>query len=86
MREKIVFKIIEMVKNTLSPNIDIDITIETFFDKNVSIDSIDLMRIVVLIEEEFDIYFGDDVPKVNSVKELVDMVELKINEKNRSSQ
>lgn len=56
-----------------------DITEDSYFEEDLNVDELELMEIVVLVEEEYDISFEpEEVEKITSIMDLVEFVFEKI--------
>lgn len=75
--------IIDIFKKKLeSFNINVSKINENTLIKDLGIDSLDLMHIVIEMEEKYGIFFEeDDLKKITTVKSLINIIELKNNEK-----
>lgn len=69
-------KIIEILKDVLRLDKDTEITRETNILMDLDGDSLDVIETVIDIEEEFDCEIKeDDLTKVQTVGDLIDLVE-----------
>lgn len=64
----------------VKPNVDsATVTMDSRLITDLGIDSLSMMLLAISVEDEFGIEFGDDA-NFNTVKEICDYVEAKINE------
>lgn len=74
-------KTFEILKKEIKDEFNKTVKIDTIF-REVGIDSIDLLNFVIKIEEKFNINFSDsELLKLNSVKDVVELIDQKINKK-----
>ena len=70
----------DVVRNLLAEEFSVDpdeITGETDFYEDLSADSLDMVEIIMSLEEHFDISIEME-DKINTVKELADLVDEKV--------
>ncbi len=82
MKREEIFKIVAQMINEINENNVQDIREESNLVKDLRLDSINLVNLQVLIEDEFHIYFNsmdDDMTEtLESVHSLIDKIEDKI--------
>lgn len=68
-------KIKMMISNQFNIDED-DITMDTSFRKDLGVDSIDLVELIMALEDEFDLEVEDDeVEKINTVGDAVNYID-----------
>jgi acyl carrier protein len=74
--------VFEKVANIISTKTKVkkeEITLDSDFELDLKLDSLDIVEIVMAIEEEFDITIpDDDVQKLRTVKDAVEYIRNKI--------
>lgn len=70
--------ILEIVKNTITNNLDVpieDIHLETDFQNDLDADSLDIVELIMELEVEFDIEINDDeLDKLRTVEDVVEYI------------
>ena len=75
-KDEISSRIIDVVKAFDKTTASANITNDTHFAKDLGLDSLDTVELLVAIEEEFDIEIPDKVAdEIKSVKEAVNYIE-----------
>lgn len=70
-------RIAEIVKEQLNIS-DVAITMDTSFEKDLAVDSLDLFELVMAIEEEYDIEIpSEDLERLTTVGEVVEYLKEK---------
>ncbi len=73
-------KLVEIISDKLGVSAD-EISMNTSFDEDLGVDSLDLFEIITLIEEEYDIEFQvEDTDKIKTVEDCVKFIEAAIAE------
>ncbi len=73
-------KLVEIISDKLGVSAD-EINMNTSFDEDLGVDSLDLFEIITLIEEEYDIEFQvEDTDKIKTVEDCVKFIEAAIAE------
>ncbi|UCS19548.1 ACP1 [Nakaseomyces glabratus] len=68
-------RVVDVIKAFDKTSASADITEDTLFHKDLKLDSLDTVELLVAIEEEFDVEFPDKVAdELKSVKETVDYI------------
>lgn len=74
--------VFEKVKKILSEQLEIEedkITIDSNLVEDLKADSLDIVELIMDLEQEFDLEIPDeDLPKVNSVRDVVEYIENKL--------
>ena len=74
--------VFEKVKKILSEQLEIEedkITIDSELVEDLKADSLDIVELIMDLEQEFDLEIPDeDLPKVNSVRDVVEYIENKL--------
>jgi acyl carrier protein len=74
--------VFEKVKKILSEQLEIEedkITIDSDLVEDLKADSLDIVELIMDLEQEFDLEIPDeDLPKVNSVRDVVEYIENKL--------
>jgi acyl carrier protein len=74
VKEEVVSKIKELIKNSLGVNED-EITPDSSFIDDLGADSLDIVELVMLIEKDFDIEIPDeDAEKIATVQDAIDYI------------
>lgn len=70
-------RIAEIVKEQLNIS-DVAITMDTSFEKDLAVDSLDLFELVMAIEEEYDVEIpSEDLERLTTVGEVVEYLKEK---------
>ena len=79
-KDEISQKLIEVVKNFVKGESSQNITADSKFHKDLGLDSLDTVELIVSIEEEFDTEIPDDVAdRLTSIRETIDYLASKNN-------
>jgi acyl carrier protein len=79
MQEDIVFEKLATIISTKTKVKKEEITLDSDFELDLKLDSLDIVEIVMAIEEEFNITISDDdVQKLKTVKDAVEYIRNKI--------
>ena len=79
MQEEVVFEKLATIISTKTKVKKEEITLDSDFEVDLKLDSLDIVEIVMAIEEEFDITIpDDDVQKLRTVKAAVEYIRNKI--------
>lgn len=74
--------VFEKVKKILSEQLEIEedkITIDSDLVEDLKADSLDIVELIMDLEQEFDLEIPDeDLPKVNTVRDVVEYIEKKL--------
>ena len=74
--------VFEKVKKILSNQLEIEedkITIDSDLVEDLKADSLDIVELIMDLEQEFDLEIPDeDLPKVTTVRDVVDYIENKL--------
>jgi acyl carrier protein len=74
--------VFEKVKKILSEQLEIEedkITIDSDLVEDLKADSLDIVELIMDLEQEFDLEIPDeDLPKVNTVRDVVEYIENKL--------
>ena len=64
-------RIVEIVKEQLNVS-DVAITADTSFEKDLEVDSLDLVELVMALEEEYDVEIpSEDLERLTTVGEVI---------------
>lgn len=70
-------KIVEIVKEQLNMQ-DVTITMETSFEKDLEVDSLDLFELVMALEEEYDVEIpSEDLERLTTIGAVVEYLKEK---------
>ena len=79
MQEEVVFEKLATIISTKTKVKKEEITLDSDFELDLKLDSLDIVEIVMAIEEEFNITIPDeDVQKLRKVKDAVEYIQNKI--------
>lgn len=70
-------RIVEIVKEQLNMQ-DVDIHMETSFEKDLEVDSLDLFELVMALEEEYDVEIpSEDLERLTTVGAVIEYLKEK---------
>ncbi len=70
-------KVVEIIREQLNMQ-DVDIRMETSFEKDLEVDSLDLFELVMALEEEYDVEIpSEDLEKLTTVGAVIDYLKEK---------
>lgn len=85
LAEKIKERVVRIISEQLMMKPE-EITLESDFVEDLGADSLDVVELVIIFEDEFGIKIPDeDAEKVNTVKEAIDYITRKVKEKSKES-
>ncbi|MBP7187454.1 MAG: hypothetical protein KBA55_11960 [Ruminococcus sp.] len=75
-RQEILYKIGEILCDEASLDTPEELTMETDFRKDLQLDSLEMINLVTIFDEEFDITVDDSrLTSINTAKDAVDIIE-----------
>ena len=79
MQKDVVFEKLATIISTMTKVKKEEITLDSDFELDLNLDSLDIVEIVMAIEDEFNITISDDdVLKLKTVKDAVEYIQNKI--------